>query len=52
MGSFLLVVSLIKLDNAVIIGKVVENKNSLVIVKSQIGSKQILDLGEQLSRIC
>lgn len=41
-------------DEAVIIGKVVEDKNSLVTLKSQIGSKRILDLlsGEQLPRIC
>ncbi len=42
------------LDDAVIIGKVVEDNNSLVTLKSQIGSKRILDLlsGEQLPRIC
>lgn len=42
------------LDDAVIIGKVVEDDNSLVTLKSQIGSKRILDLlsGEQLPRIC
>ena len=42
------------LDDAVILGKVVENNNSLVTVQNQIGSKRILDLlsGEQLPRIC
>lgn len=40
--------------DAVIIGKVIEDRNSLVTLKSQIGSKRILDLltGEQLPRIC
>lgn len=39
---------------AAIIGQVVEDKNSLVTLKSQIGSKRIVDLlsGEQLPRIC
>ena len=42
------------LDDAVIIGQVIEEQNSLVTLKSQIGSKRILDLlsGEQLPRIC
>lgn len=42
------------IDNAAIIGKVVEDNNSLVTLQSQIGSKRILDLlsGEQLPRIC
>ena len=42
------------LNDGVIIGKVVEDNNSLVTLKSQIGSKRILDLlsGEQLPRIC
>ena len=41
-------------SNAAIIGKVVREPNSLVTVKSKIGSKRILDLlsGEQLPRIC
>lgn len=40
--------------NAAIIGKVVADHNSLVVLKSKIGSKRILDLltGEQLPRIC
>ena len=42
------------LPSAVIIGKVIEDKNFLVTLKSKIGSKRILDLlnGEQLPRIC
>lgn len=41
-------------NNAAVVGKVVENKNSLVTLTSKIGSKRILDLlsGEQLPRIC
>ena len=41
-------------QNAVIIGKVVEDRNLLVTLKSAIGSTRILDLlsGEQLPRIC
>lgn len=40
--------------NAAIIGKVIEDRNSLVALKSTIGSKRIIDLlsGEQLPRIC
>ncbi|MBE9046387.1 hydrogenase expression/formation protein HypE [Pleurocapsales cyanobacterium LEGE 10410] len=40
--------------NAAIIGQVVEDRNFLVTLKSQIGSKRIVDLlsGEQLPRIC
>ena len=40
--------------NAAIIGKVVKDKNSLVVLKSKIGSKRIVDMlsGEQLPRIC
>lgn len=40
--------------NAAIIGQVVEDKNSLVTLKSKIGSKRIVDMlsGEQLPRIC
>ncbi len=40
--------------NAVVIGKVIEDKNSLVTLKSKIGSKRIIDMlsGEQLPRIC
>ena len=40
--------------NAVVIGRVVEDKNSLVTLKSKIGSKRIVDMlsGEQLPRIC
>lgn len=40
--------------NAEIIGKVIEDRNSLVTLKSTIGSKRIIDLlsGEQLPRIC
>ena len=41
-------------DDAVIIGQVIEERNSIVTLKSQIGSKRILDMlsGEQLPRIC
>lgn len=41
-------------DNGVIIGKVIEDRNALVTLKSVIGSKRIIDLlsGEQLPRIC
>ncbi|HHP7231545.1 MAG TPA: hydrogenase expression/formation protein HypE [Xenococcaceae cyanobacterium] len=41
-------------NNAAIIGKVVRDKNSLVVLNSKIGSKRILDMlsGEQLPRIC
>lgn len=41
-------------DGATIIGRVVEDRNSLVTLKSIIGSKRIIDLlsGEQLPRIC
>jgi len=40
--------------NAAIVGKVIEDRNSLVTLKSTIGSKRIIDLlsGEQLPRIC
>ncbi len=40
--------------NAAIIGKVVASPNSLVTLKSKIGSKRIIDMlsGEQLPRIC
>ena len=41
-------------DNAVIIGKVIKDRNALVTLQSVIGSKRIIDLpsGEQLPRIC
>lgn len=41
-------------NNVAIIGKVVRDKNSLVVLNSKIGSKRIVDMlsGEQLPRIC